>query len=446
MTARPLDPGCRRRPLCIAVALVLVMVAVLMVAGCTANSITKNESDVAESHPNIQHVTHIMISPALVHPNAVVEVSLNDYEFLATGCPNYIPLYGVEKFTDTGSWSMLPEFRHAISIPVNSSSGKNHEPVYSLNTTGWEPGRYRIRLDCGGESDKFEIQADPQTVRTPCIYQENITPFILINPLGSHYLGETFEISGTTNVGVQEKIRYGISQPPIPVPYGAKTPDPGVASGFAQVTDTGCGIQRWAVEVNSSEFSLWSSVLVFGISAENNTIWNSTTFNMEPNIHGNYLPYVAVVGKPFTYHGTAPDPLPDRSESMNTSGNTSRIFTPSVSTVHVWLFGERYTEMIVVPVNPDKSFDVPLSRFPGSRLTNGTYRMLFQYPKSGDSFDIMVKNGTYKVVNNQGVVLLNFYDIFDAKISGLRVMDMLEQELKKPESKDRYSIISLVIS
>ncbi len=34
MTARPLDPDCRRRPLCAAVALVLVMVAVLLAAGC----------------------------------------------------------------------------------------------------------------------------------------------------------------------------------------------------------------------------------------------------------------------------------------------------------------------------------------------------------------------------------------------------------------------------
>ena len=35
MTARPLDPDSRRRPLCLAVALVLVMAAVLLVAGCT---------------------------------------------------------------------------------------------------------------------------------------------------------------------------------------------------------------------------------------------------------------------------------------------------------------------------------------------------------------------------------------------------------------------------
>jgi hypothetical protein len=442
MTARPHDPASWRRPLCITVALVLVMAAVLLAAGCTTNSIPKNQSDSAEFQPFI----NINISSAGVNPGEDVKFSLVNRDFLVTGCPNYIPLYGVEKINDTGSWIMLPEFRHAISIPVNSSGGERHEPVYSLNTTGWEPGRYRIRLDCGGESGEFKIQADLQPVRTPCIDQKNVTPYILINPLGSYYFGETFEISGTTNAGVHEKIQYSISEPVIANPGGWKSPDPRSTSGIVQVTDNACGIQRWAIEVNGSEFGSWLPVLNLYVSTENNSIRNFSSFRMEPEIYGKYLPYPVVSGEPFTYHGTAPDPLPDIPANLNASGNISRISTPSVSTVHVWLFGERYTEMIIVPVNPDKSFDVPLSRFPDSRLTNGTYRMLFQYPKSGDSFDIMVKNGTYKAINTKGVVFLNFYDIFDAKISGFRVMDMLEQELKKPESKDRYSIISLVIS
>jgi hypothetical protein len=49
MTARPLDPESRRRPIYAAVALVLVMVAVLLAAGCFRPQLCGGKFDVYES-------------------------------------------------------------------------------------------------------------------------------------------------------------------------------------------------------------------------------------------------------------------------------------------------------------------------------------------------------------------------------------------------------------
>jgi hypothetical protein len=56
MTARPIDPESRRRPIYAAVALVLVMVAVLLAAGCIGwfgSNDTVVADNVTESHPKI---------------------------------------------------------------------------------------------------------------------------------------------------------------------------------------------------------------------------------------------------------------------------------------------------------------------------------------------------------------------------------------------------------
>jgi hypothetical protein len=46
-----------------------------------------------------------------------------------------------------------------------------------------------------------------QVVQTPCSPSENATPYIIINPIGNHTVGDVFEINGTTNLGVNSKIK-----------------------------------------------------------------------------------------------------------------------------------------------------------------------------------------------------------------------------------------------
>jgi len=128
----------------------------------------------------------------------------------------------------------------------------------------------------------------------------------------------------------------------------------------------------------------------------------------------------------------------------NTTGAGSLSNAP-ISEVHIWLFGNKYANMTAFPVNPDKTFKVTLTTTQITELGSGSYRMLFQYPKMGNQFDIRIKNGTYTVINADGEEFLNYYDIPDSKITGFKVMDTLEQELKKRNSHDRYSIISITV-
>jgi hypothetical protein len=88
-------------------------------------------------------------------------------------------------------------------------------------------------------------------VQIPCPVQKNGTPWIAINPFSDHYVGEIFEINGTTNLGAGENISIDIIQSY----FSPKGQD--YFTGFhhhSKIIGGDCGVNRWTILVNLSEF------------------------------------------------------------------------------------------------------------------------------------------------------------------------------------------------
>jgi hypothetical protein len=112
----------------------------------------------------------------------------------------------------------------------------------------------------------------PQSVQTPCPPPGNATPYIIINPIGNHTVGDVFEINGTTSLGVNEKIKIGIGVPPssggppprLPYNYSSIT-------GYATLQNATCSSNFWLYSVNLSGFHAPSTYLV--------TVWEEPNYS-----------------------------------------------------------------------------------------------------------------------------------------------------------------------
>ena len=91
------------------------------------------------------------------------------------------------------------------------------------------------------------------TSETVCPPSENATPYIFINPISNHTVGDVFEINGTTNLGIDSKIVLSI----------AETLNPGITpadyrysgtSGCVTIHRNMCGPNYWSYSVNLSGY------------------------------------------------------------------------------------------------------------------------------------------------------------------------------------------------
>jgi hypothetical protein len=416
----------------------LIIAAVLLAAGCAGEP----------AYPDRENLTVIQLASENVNPGDAVEFHLLNESSLQSTCPNYIPSYGVARLTDTGSWPWLPEPRGTISVPSNFVNPAPQMSVYTFSTTGWKPGRYRVQLDCGAEPEEFVVRENSPL---SCPGQQKNTPWITISPEPDPYVGDIFDIKGTTNLPAGTNLSFVISEPSVRLCPSGKCVYTHL-TGTMNVTTGECGINIWSYALNLSGVSPTCDLA--NCDPNHYVLWVGTVGGAVDNhtlirVHGgqkplhDYLAYTMIRGEPFSFQGVAPDPSPGTMLSANGTPDTGSGTDAAISEVHVWMFGNKYANMTVFPVNPDKSFNVTLTSAQTGELGNGSYRMLIQYPKMGNRFDIRIKNGTYTVINADGEEFLNYYDIPDSKITGFNVMDMLEQELKKPGSWDRYSIISM---
>jgi hypothetical protein len=117
-----------------------------------------------------------------------------------------------------------------------------------------------------------------QQVSSLCPPPGNATPWIIINPIGNHYIGDVFEINGTTNLRTEEKINVAISGIVIGAPYpGIPGPTKG-SLGMAKIRGGDCGINVWFYTANTSEFNTPFYIVTAG--AENWTVQNDTRFEV----------------------------------------------------------------------------------------------------------------------------------------------------------------------
>jgi hypothetical protein len=437
-------------PFRVTLALVLVLVAVLLAAGCVGSPPHDDHLANQTSSSDGLNSAVIRLDSENVSPDDRVGFSLSNETLLRSLCPNYIPSYGIEELTDKGSWVWLPEPRATIGIPVYYTNTGPQTTRYTFSTNGWKPGRYRIQLDCGTEPKMFEVR---ESSLVSCPYQQKSTLWITISPEPDPYVGDIFEIKGTTNLPVGTNLSFVVSEPSARLcPFGECIYT--YLTGTMNATSGDCGINTWSYALNLSGVSPTCNLA--NCDPNHYVLWVGTVDRAVSNytsirVHGgqkplhDYLEYTMIRGEPFSLQGVAPDPSSGTVLSVNGTPGASSGNDAAISEIHVWLFGNKYANMTVLPVNPDKSFNIMLTRFQTAELASGSYRMLLQYPKMKNLFDIRVQNGTYNVINANGEKFLNFYDIPDSKITGFKVMDILEQELKKPDSQDKYSVISLIV-
>jgi hypothetical protein len=117
-----------------------------------------------------------------------------------------------------------------------------------------------------------------QATQTQCPTSGNVTPWIIINPISNHVIGDVFEINGTTNLGIDEKLQIMIHGRPIPVPYpGVSVPSKGL-SGLCKVQQGDCGVNIWSYSANTSGFN--TPDYLVSVGTENGTVVNFTLFSV----------------------------------------------------------------------------------------------------------------------------------------------------------------------
>jgi len=123
----------------------------------------------------------------------------------------------------------------------------------------------------------------PQSVPTQCPPESgNVTPYIIINPISTHNVGDVFEINGTTNLGVDKKLKIDICEPRMMGVGPYDMPDWKYiytdSRGYVTMTGGDCGINSWSYQVNLTGFHGNKLYGVNVYSEQNQTIINYFDF------------------------------------------------------------------------------------------------------------------------------------------------------------------------
>jgi hypothetical protein len=188
MTARPHDHEIRRRPIYGAVALVLVMAAVLLAAGCVElqsggknmrirgnGQFTDNQAGsvlatptpyerITEKtipQPNDSHADYVKMLKDIYNPGEEIKFYLVNDENSLMSCYNWEPHYYVSNILENGTNIQFIGPTGMIQPGINYLGPGESSRVFNLNTTNWTPGLFNIRFDCGGVNRQFRIVEYP---------------------------------------------------------------------------------------------------------------------------------------------------------------------------------------------------------------------------------------------------------------------------------------------
>jgi len=135
--------------------------------------------------------------------------------------------------------------------------------------------------------------------------------FIRADPPAIHSVGDTFTITGTTNLPPGEELEYGVFTSSFN-PGGPKFGNPSNATGTTRVIGGDSGNSSWSFELNTTGFL--PDEYILGLSSTTFTDVNGNT--LLTLIKGNY----PLSGHPVTSQQTAP---------VNSSGNVNEKISPS---------------------------------------------------------------------------------------------------------------------
>jgi hypothetical protein len=191
-------------------------------------------------------------------------------------CSDSPPSFSVRYQRGNGQW--VTRMGDENPAPGNTSSLKPGESTapYRFVTAGWAPGRYRIVSDCG-VSREILLRALPSLTPavTTCPPAGNSSPFIRVNPVPDHGVGETFTISGTTNLAAGTELGYSI--------FAISSLSTNITavkmvSSTTTVSGGDCGMNTWSadgvIEVPGNYF--------IGISNRANTVSATRRFSILP--------------------------------------------------------------------------------------------------------------------------------------------------------------------
>jgi len=342
MAARPIFSESRRRPVRVAVALCIVMVAVLLVIQAIIPSV---------SAENVTPVTTSFITIDPIGNHTVGDV------FFINGTTN-LPV--TEKFTiifqtylEFGRPVMKSDKKRYLTLSDNFSiipitQGTNRWSVnvtdfaiQNLSTNGCHGWIQYSPTDlrCDPENDHWLVfvgphydtnfgdfillpakNVVPSNVPTTVLQTPVTTPFITIDPIGNHTVGDVFFINGTTNLPVSENLIVGILS-------NDYTPGGNRGQFFysvsvpvmTNVNET----NRWSVNV--TDIGMWQNRnYLFEISSGKKVLCNKSPVCVEPEV-------TIVLGFTLLPANTRPvsTPSPTKFTSPVNSSSTSLSQTPT---------------------------------------------------------------------------------------------------------------------
>lgn len=115
-------------------------------------------------------------------------------------------------------------------------------------------------------------------IQTQCLPQENTTPWIHINPVSDHYVGDMFEINGTTNLGINDPLSFWITRRPIRTRIPSQVYE---IRGIVRTQSRDCDTNVWSFSINTSELGV--GYYDVGVGTENFTISNWDLFFLHEN-------------------------------------------------------------------------------------------------------------------------------------------------------------------
>ena len=110
----------------------------------------------------------------------------------------------------------------------------------------------------------------------------NTTPYIIINPIGNHTVGDVFEINGTTNLGVDSKIVLNLQEQLVSSLPAKYYPLSGTF-GCVTIQKNRFGPNSWSYPVNLSGYQPWKYITEIWEESNYTATYNTTRFSVYPN-------------------------------------------------------------------------------------------------------------------------------------------------------------------
>jgi len=273
--------------------LLLLLACVLLTAGCTevfgADNSTANSKD-STALASIATYQQTLAQPEdsammikmdtdVYNLGEVVEFVITNEKSGDLSCKNTPPTFSVRYQKGTGQW--ITRMGDENPVPGNASTLKPGESTtpYRFVTEGWAYGRYRILTDCGISRDIL-LRAPPSAtpVATACPQVTNTKPGIQVNPVSDQYAGESFTITGTTNLPAGEELRYSIFAI---ISETTNITSARLVSSTTTVSAGSCGTNTWFVE---GVIAVPGDYFI-GVSNTANTVSAIRRFTVLPEAH-----------------------------------------------------------------------------------------------------------------------------------------------------------------